>query len=233
MHAQPVAYEHQVLMPDGSTRWQEWTDRTIRLPHGAVELQGIGRDVTDRKRAEEANQTLTHLSRVAMLGELSGSLAHELNQPLSAILANAQAAQRFLARDPANFDEIGDILNDIVEDDKRAGEVIKRLRVLLKKDEPQHQSLDLNEVVRDVMRLMRSDLMNRNVTVSAELAPDLPQVLGDRVHLQQVLVNLIMNGCEAMIDGGERRPRLSVQTRVAHANGVEVAVIDEGRGHCP
>ena len=120
-----------------------------------------------------------------------------------------------------------------MEDDKRAGEVIRRLRVLLKKDEPQHQSLDLNEVVRDVMRLMRSDLMNRNVTVSAELAPDLPQVLGDRVHMQQVLLNLVMNGCEAMIDGGERRPRLSVQTRVAHANGVEVAVIDEGRGIAP
>ena len=164
--SKPVTYQRKVLMPDGSICWQEWVDHTIRLPRGAVELQGIGRDVTDRKRAEEANLRLTHLSRVSMLGELSGSLAHELNQPLSAILANAQAAQRFLAHNPANYDEIGDILQDIVADDKRAGEVIRRLRVLFRKEEIQHQSVDVNDVVQEVMQLMRSELMNRRVSVN-------------------------------------------------------------------
>jgi PAS domain S-box-containing protein len=229
----PVAYQQKVLMPDGSICWQEWVGHTIRLPRGVVELQGIGRDVTDRKRAEEANQRLTHLSRVAMLGELSGSLAHELNQPLSAILANAQAAQRFLAHNPANFDEIGDILQDIVRDDKRAGEVIRRLRVLFRKEEMQHQPVDVNEVVQEVMQLMRSELMNRQVSVVTRLAPELPLVKGDRVHLQQVLVNLVMNGCEAMTADSERGPRLSLQTRVVDANGVEVTLIDEGTGISP
>ena len=162
----PVAYQRKVLRPDGSICWQEWVDHTVRLPRGMVEMQGIGRDVTDRKRAEEANQKLTHLSRVVTLGELSGSLAHELNQPLAAILANAQAAQRFLAHNPENFDEVGDILQDIVEDDKRAGEVIKRLRALFRNEEIQHQAVDVNDVVLDVMQLMRSELMNRQVSVS-------------------------------------------------------------------
>ena len=132
-----------------------------------------------------------------MLGELSGSLAHELNQPLAAILSNAQAALRFLAGDPADLDEVRNILKDIVEDDARAGEVIKRLRALLRNDEVQYRPLDVNEVALDVLRLMRSDLQNRRVTVSTELAAGLPLVEGDRVQLQQVLINLVMNGCEA------------------------------------
>ena len=172
----------------------------------------IIRDITERRRTEmemaQQRSELAHLSRVAMLGELSGSLAHELNQPLSAILANAQAAQRFLARNPASFDEIDDILKDIVADDKRAGEVIRRLRVLFKKEEMQHQSVDVNEVVQEVMQLMRSELMNRRVSVITRLAPDLPRVKGDRVHLQQVLVNLIINGADAM-EGIELERRTS------------------------
>ena len=134
-----------------------------------------------------------------MLGELSGSLAHELNQPLMGILSNAQAARRFLAADNANLDEVREILDDIVEDDRRAGEVIRRLRALLKRGEVRHAPLDIRNVVDDVLRLTRNDLMNRDVAVSAELAPDLPTVLGDRIQLQQVLLNLVINACEAMV----------------------------------
>ena len=131
-------YEHQVVRPDGSFGWQQWTDHAIRDAEGAVvEFQGIGRDITDLKAAdmevEQRRKEVTHLTRVAILGELSGALAHELNQPLTAILSNAQAAQRLLARAPSDLAMVGEILDDIVTDDLRAGEVIARLRALLKK----------------------------------------------------------------------------------------------------
>ena len=131
-------YEHQVVRPDGSFGWQQWTDHPIRNAEGSmVELQGIGRDITDLKIAnmevEQRRKEVTHLTRVAILGELSGALAHELNQPLTAILSNAQAAQRLLARAPSELPMVSEILDDIVTDDLRAGEVITRLRALLKR----------------------------------------------------------------------------------------------------
>jgi len=126
-----------------------------------------------------------------MLGELSGSLAHELNQPLAAILSNAQAGLRFLAQDAAALDEVRNILEDIVADDKRASEVILRLRLLLRKDEVQHQPLDVNEVVQEVLKLVRIDLASHNIAVNIDLSSGLPAVIGDRVLLQQVLLNLI------------------------------------------
>ena len=166
-------------------------------------------DITERKRLEleaaHQRDEFTHLSRVAMLGELSASLAHELNQPLAAILSNAQAAQRFLARKDVPLDEVREIVSDIVEDDKRAGEVMRRLRVLLKKEEPHYRSVDINEVVDDVLRLMRSDLLNRRVKAGTQYASALPSIRGDRVQLQQVLLNLVINGCDAM-DGTPGRP---------------------------
>ena len=196
-------------------------------------LVTIIRDITERRRTEiemaQQRSELAHLSRVAMLGELSGSLAHELNQPLSAILANAQAAQRFLARNPANFDEIDDILEDIVADDKRAGEVIRRLRVLFKKEEMQHQSVDVNDVVQEVMLLMRSELMSRRVSVIPSGAR-LPLVSGDPVHLQQVLVNLVMNATDAMEKTEHERRSLTVRPGLVNATVVELAVIDKGAG---
>src|SRR5438034_386728 len=135
-------------------------------------------DISERKQAEleaaRQRNELAHLSRVTTLSELSGSLAHELSLPLAAILSNAQAAQRFLARGDANLAEVREILNDIVSEDKRAGEVIRRLRLLLKKGEVQRHSLAINEVVQDVLRLMRSDLVNQRVTVDIELAQNLP-----------------------------------------------------------
>ena len=162
----------------------------------------IARDITARNKAEakaiEQRAELAHLSRVTMLGELSGSLAHELNQPLTAILSNAQAAQRFLAHDDVDLDEVRDILTDIVDQDNRAGEVIHRLRLLLKKGEVQQQPLDVNNAVQEVLKLMRGDLLNHGVTTLTKLGPALPTIKGDRVQLQQVLLNLLMNACDAM-----------------------------------
>jgi len=193
-------------------------------------------DVTERRNIERATarqrDEVAHLSRVAMLGELSGSLAHELNQPLMGILSNAQAAQRFLAADDVNLDEVREILDDIVEDDRRAGEVIRRLRALLKRGEVQHAPLDISNVVDDVLRLTRNDLMNRDVAASAELAPDLPTVLGDRIQLQQVLLNLVINACEAMA-GVPGTPQVHIRTRGAGGAGVEVSVSDRGGGIPP
>ena len=164
-----------------------------------------------------------------MLGELSGSLAHELNQPLTAILSNAQAAQRFLAQSPPRIDKLAEILTDIVKSDHRAEAVIQRLRSLLRKEESQRHPLDINEVVEESMRLMRSDLLSRQVVVSTDLADALPAVSGDRNQLQQVLLNFVINGCDAM-DGQEADRRLLVRTQTTVHGNVEVSVVDRGAG---
>lgn len=190
-------------------------------------------DISERKRADRESalqrDELAHLSRVALLAELSGSLAHELNQPLTAILSNAQAAVRFLAHSPPNLDEVRDSLTNIVENDKRAGEVIRRLRAMLRKDRADHLRLDMNDVVLDVLRIIRSDLLNRNVDVVLELEPNLPPIEGDRVQLQQVLLNLMMNGADAMADVSAGR-EITLRTRLSDASGVHVSVSDVGRG---
>ncbi|MFO1204895.1 MAG: PAS domain S-box protein [Burkholderiales bacterium] len=190
-------------------------------------------DVRARKQAElEAalqRDEMAHLARVAMLGELSGSLAHELNQPLAAILSNAQAAQRFLSRDPPQIDRVTEILADIVKNDRRAGDVITRLRAMLKKEEARYQSVDLNQLVLEVLAFMRSDLLSRQVSVHAELAPHLPEVTGDRVQIQQVLVNLLLNGCDAMADCSPPR-NLVVRSKTTPERAVVLSVVDHGVG---
>lgn len=206
--------------------------RTGEAPFVLVSLV----DVTERRRIErmaaQQRDEIAHLSRVAMLGELSGSLAHELNQPLAAILSNAQAAQRLLARSPPPLDQLTEILADIAKSDRRAGEVIRRLRSLLRKEDAQRQPLSVNDVVRESLRLMQSDLLSRHVAVDTELAEELPPVTGDRVQLQQVLLNLVINGCDAM-DGRERDRHLFVRSRVAEDGGVEISVSDHGEGIPP
>ena len=193
-------------------------------------------DITERRNAERTTarqrDELAHLSRVAMLGELSGSLAHELNQPLTAILSNAQAAQRFLKHDPPRLDKIDEILADIVGSDHRAGAVIQRLRLLLRKETAQRRVLDVNDVIVDALHLMRSDLLHRQVVVGTDLDPALPRVSGDRSQLQQVLLNFVINGCDAM-DGQEGDRRMLVRTHVTARGGIEVAVADRGTGILP
>lgn len=190
-------------------------------------------DISARREAELAaarqRSELAHLSRIAVLGELSGSLAHELNQPLAAILSNAQAAQRFLEREDVDLEQLGEIVHDIIEDDKRAGEVIRRLRAMLRKEELAHTPLDLNELVRDVLQIMNSDFINRGVVVETRFARDLPNVSGDRVQLQQVLLNILINGCEAMAE--RSRPReLLLRTLEDGSTGVQLTVTDQGAG---
>jgi two-component system, LuxR family, sensor kinase FixL len=206
----------------------------IHTSKGLLVLASIV-DITERKLAEleaaRQRHDLAHLARVTTVGELSSSLAHELTHPVTAILSNAQAAQRFLANDDVDLDEIREILNDIVTQDQRAGEVIHGLRLLLKKGEPQKQcdDVDLNEVVRDVVNLMRGDLINRNVTVDTDLAQNLPAITGDRVQLQQVLLNLALNGCDAMADYNSPERRLLIASQWENG-AVRVSVSDSGCG---
>jgi len=190
-------------------------------------------DIRERKLAEleaaRQRHELAHLSRVTMLGELSGSLAHELNQPLTAILSNAQAAQKLVADGAVDVNELRQILSEIVAEDKHAGDVIQRLRLLLRKDDVRHYpgNLDINEIVGDVLKLMRNDLVIHDVTVHTELAQNLPAVAGDRVELQQVLLNLVLNGCEAMAECDSPERQLFITS--GQENGaVRVSVTDRG-----
>jgi signal transduction histidine kinase len=149
---------------------------------------------------------------------------------LAAILCNAEAALGFLAQDATALDKVREILEDIIQDDIRAGQVIQRLRLLLRKNEVQRQPLNVNEVVQEVLKLLRSDLASRNIAVNLELSPELPAVIGDRVLLQQVLFNLILNGCDAVADTelGEHRS-LHIHT-LWNGEAVQVSVRDQGRG---
>ena len=179
--------------------------------------------------ARQRNQ-LNHLSRVSMLGELSGSIVHELGQPLTAILSNAQAAQRFVARPQPDLNEVRDILADIVADDQRAVEVIRRLRQLLKRGEVHFQPVGANEIVEVVLKLLRSELIDRGVSVRPELAPSLPILQGDRVELQQVLINLVTNACDAMADRPSEARTLTIRTGLRGNDFVLICVCDTGPG---
>jgi signal transduction histidine kinase len=194
-------------------------------------------DLSELKRAEAALQKaqveLAHAARVMTMGELSASLAHELTQPLTAILSNAQAALRFLNQPSSDLDEMRAILVDIVADDQRAGEVIQRLRGLLRRSELERLPLDVNEVIREVVQLIRSEIVIKNVMMILDLGADLPPVPGDRVQLQQVILNLLINGIEAM-NAVEDRPReLQIQSRRHGVGGALVAVRDVGIGLDP
>jgi C4-dicarboxylate-specific signal transduction histidine kinase len=193
----------------------------------AVTLEERGRVERD---ALEQRKQLTHLSRVAMLGELSGGIAHELNQPLTAILSNAQAAQHFIADKSAGPEVLVEILRDIITADQRAGEVIRRLRALFKRGETQYQPLDPNELVQEVLGIMHGDLILRSVEPVAQLAAALPTVQGDRVELQQVMLNLVMNACDAMAATAPEARRLTLRTRPFEQNWVQISVIDCGPG---
>ena len=197
----------------------------------------FGKDVTRRKQVEaellRQRAELAHVSRVSTLGELAASVAHELNQPLGAILANAEAAELFLEQEPPALHELRPILAAICRDDERAGQVIRRMRNLLRKRELERVPLDINSLVEDVLQLVIGDASLRGVSLNADLAPGLPKLYGDRVHLQQVLLNLVINGMDAMAGQARERRRMWVRTRAGAENQIELAVIDSGQGVDP
>jgi PAS domain S-box-containing protein len=227
--------EFRVCLPDGRERWI--------ASHGYVEsdakgqpsqVRGASRDISASRNAEQEmlllRQEIAHVGRVSMMGQLASALAHEINQPLGAILRNAEAAELFMQSEAPDLDEIRAILADIRKDDERAGNVIVKMRGLLKRHELDARPLELGEIVGDVASLLRMDAVARKVKLDMEVPVDLPLVRGDRVHLQQVLLNLILNGMDAL-DGSSREDRrISMSARFDGVQWVEIAVKDTGGG---
>jgi C4-dicarboxylate-specific signal transduction histidine kinase len=231
-----VADDYRYRHPTRGERWFHQLSRArARDAAGrVVHTVGVIQDITERKAAElEARLTqneLAHATRMSVLGELAASMAHELNQPLAAILSNAQAARRFLAAPEPDMQEIREILDDIVRDDKRAGEVIHHMRAMVqKKGGAVPEPLDFNGLVRDTTKLVHSELVGRNVGLELDLAPKLPAFLAGRVEMQQVLLNLMVNAMDAMRDQPAERRRLQIRTSAAEGR-VRVALRDYGHG---
>jgi two-component system sensor kinase FixL len=220
------------MCKDGDTMIVEVWLSSARIQDEHVTVASV-LDNTWRRNAElelgKRREELAHLSRVAMLGELSGSLAHELNQPLTAILSNAQASQQLAAKGRLDTETLNDVLADIVADTRRAGEVIRGLRSLVRRGEVVLEGVDVNAVALEVLGLMGSDLIDRRVAVVTALAPGLPPVLADRVQLQQVILNLIVNACDAMKDAPAPR-QLVVSTAADGSDPVRVSISDTGTG---
>ena len=226
-------YEHRLLMPDGQIKHVHVVAHLVKTASGSEELLGALMDVTQAKKAQEELQTaqaeLAHASRVATLGEISASIAHEVNQPLAAIVANAQASLRFLNHESPDLNDVRGALEWIVKDGNRAAEVIQRVRTLVKKTDTQKVVLDINDAINDVVALLQRELSAHRVWVKLELAADLPKVFADRVQLQQVTMNLIMNGAEAMQEIEDRPRLLTIRSSLDDAQ-VAVAVKDCGIG---
>ncbi len=188
----------------------------------------------ERKRAEEAlrqaQTDLAHVTRVTTLGELAASIAHEVNQPLAAVVTSAEACLRWLDRGTPNLDEARRALERIIEDGNRAGEVIRHLRALSSKTETEKAPLDINDVVNEVIALVQHQLLSHRVSLRTELAPALPMVLADRVQLQQVIINLVINGIEAMQPVTDRPRELVIRSHLVEAHQVLVVVKDCGVG---
>ncbi len=215
----------------GELQWFEMRVERLGRPGGGAAIMHF--DVTTRKRLEAAAQRhlqdMAHLNRVAAMSELASSLAHELNQPLTAILNNAQAAERLLAAMPPDLDELRECLADIVEADRRAGEVIRRMHRLIKKGASELVPLDLNGLAQGVVLLVSNDARLHQVALRLALAPALPVVLGDSVQIQQVILNLLVNAIAAAAEGPDAEGGVRVATAVTDAR-VELAVHDSGKG---
>jgi two-component system sensor kinase FixL len=227
--------EYRLVLPDGRTRWIASRGKFEFSADGKpVRRRGVSLDITMRKQAElEAERhrnAVAHLSRVTTLGEISGSLAHELNQPLGAILANAEAAGRALKKDAPDLDEVRAILADIRSDSLRAADTVRGVRAFLRREGLDIQPRDVAELVTEAVRLIRTDAMSREVTVLLDLAPDLPLIAGDRIHLQQVLLNLLVNGMDSMSTCPVKDRRLTIRATCTDARAVEIYVIDAGVG---
>jgi len=230
--------EYRVVWPDGSLHWLTAKGRGYFDSAGKpLRMLGASIDITERKQVElevlRQRQELAHMMRVVTLGELSTALAHELNQPLTAILSNAQAAQRLLAHGRLEGEELTAILADIVTAAQRASEVIYQVRAMLKKGEVQRQPLDINAIIREVSKLIHSDLITRQVSLAMTLDTTLPGVTGDPIQLQQVVLNLLLNGAEAMLASASRPRQLEVRTTRPDAATIEVSVHDTGVGIDP
>ena len=229
-----VTFEADLVCAGGGIRHLQASYVPDRDPAGAVRgFLALVIDRTERREAEarieRERAELAHIARVTTLGELASSIAHELSQPLAAILNNAQAAQRLLAAQPPALGEASAALADIAQDARRAGEVMGHLRSMLRKSGPERERLDLNEIAESAIALLRHEARQRDAAVRLRLAPRLPAVMGDRIQLQQVVMNLVLNALDAVADQPAQRRHVRIDTR-AEAGAVWLTVRDRGPG---
>ena len=232
--SQTFEVEYRLLRPDGETRWLISRGRYLRNDRGEVsELIGVAIDITAQFKADLQLQLqreeMAHMSRVSSMGELAASLAHELSQPLSAIASNAAAGRRFLMQGSPDLKMFDELLADVAADARRAGDIIHGIHNLVRKSEGTRRPVNLNEIIREVLRLLDSDLLGRATSVETRLAPNLPMVDADPVNLQQVLLNLLMNSIEAMQPKPAAKRRILISTR-CEADSVVTSVRDYGGG---
>jgi PAS domain S-box-containing protein len=227
-------WQYRLLMPDHSIKYMHAVAHATRDQDGQLEYMASIQDVTTRRLAEEARDKarseLTHVARVMSLGTLTASIAHELNQPLSGIVTNASTCMRMLAADPPNVDGARETARRTIRDGNRASEVITRLRALFSKKSAMTQSMDLNEATREIIALSLSELQKNRVILRPELAHDLPLITGDRVQLQQVILNLVCNASDAMSTIDDRPRDLLIRTEPEDNNRVRLSVSDVGVG---
>jgi C4-dicarboxylate-specific signal transduction histidine kinase len=229
-----LEFEHRLLMPDGSVKYVNAIGHPVLGPSGdLVEFVGTVMDVTERRRAEEERQVLAHANRITTMGQLTASIAHEVNQPIAAVVTNAHAALRWLNMQPSDPEEVRQALDRIVRNGRRAGDVIGRIRALVTNAPSRNDQLDINEVILEVMALTRSELHSSGTSLQTQLANGLPLILGDRIQLQQVILNLIFNAVEAMSGSREGSRELLIKTDQDGSGGVLVAVRDSGPGLQP
>jgi C4-dicarboxylate-specific signal transduction histidine kinase len=227
--------EQRVQLNDGEVRWVSSRGRSRQVSSSSVELTGIVMDITSRKqmeiRSEQQHQQLAHLARVGIVGDLSGGLAHELNQPLTAILSNAQAAQRMMVRQQSPSD-LRETISDIIDDGTRARELIRNVRTLLKKGDAQFGSVDINGVIRRALDLAHSDLVTSGIRLMTSLGTDVPTIRADRIQMEQVVLNLLVNAIEAMsgLDRAHRSLVISTFLDGRVPQAIRIAISDSGAG---
>jgi signal transduction histidine kinase len=231
-------FEYSTLNENGSLIYVRVSGKPVFDAKGNfLGYRGTGADVTAISRADHAEEALrkaqielARATRVTTLGELTASIAHEVNQPLAGLVANAQACLRWLDRETPDLDAARRSVEWVIEDGNRASDVIRRVRALANKSDIEMRPLDVNDVVREVIALMQRELFNHEVSLLTELAPALPAILGDRVQLQQVIINLVMNGIEAMQSVTDRQRELVIRSRQDEKQQVLVSVTDCGVG---
>ena len=233
--------EHRIILPDGTVKYTDTVGHPVLNAAGEVEqFLCTMMDITERKQAEqardalrEARTDLARISRVTTIGELTASLAHEVNQPIAAASIDANICQQWLAQNPPNLEEARAAASRVVQDVQRAAEIIHRVRRFFKKEDSQRELVDVNEMIREMVVFLRGETVRYNIVVTTDLAPDLPQVFADRVQLQQVLMNLMINGAEAMKDRKTTRELTIKASLSEEEKKVLVSVCDSGIGLPP
>ncbi len=231
----PTVIQFRIRKKDGSVRWMEHAWQAVRGEDGMfLGVRASNRDITDRKEREieflQMREKLATMSRITLAGQFAASLAHELNQPLTAILCNAETAQHFLAEEPLKVAEVRETLSDIVQDSERASGVIRRLRAMFNKAAPERSGLQINEVIRETLDLLRSELVTKGVILQVQLEPTVPRIMGNHIELQQVVLNLVVNALEAMSGCEPGQRRLQIATARAGPGEIRASIRDAGPG---